>query len=49
MNGLDVILAVALGAAAIAGYRRGAALQLFSYGGLLVGLAIGALVAPRLA
>lgn len=48
MNGLDVILAVTLAAAAIAGYRRGAALQLFSYGGLLIGLAAGALVAPRL-
>ncbi len=49
MNALDVILALALGAAAVFGYRRGAALQLLSYGGLLAGLAIGAMLGPRLA
>jgi len=49
VNGLDVFLAVVLVAAAVSGYRRGATLQLFSYGGLLVGLLVGAIVAPRLA
>ncbi len=49
MNGLDVLLAVLLVVAAVAGYRRGATMQLFSYGGLLVGLVAGALLAPRLA
>ena len=49
MNGLDVVLTVVLVFAAVAGYRRGAAMQLFSYGGLLVGLVVGALLAPRLA
>ena len=49
MNGLDVVLTAVLVFAAVAGYRRGAAMQLFSYGGLLVGLVVGALLAPRLA
>ncbi len=49
MNGLDIVLAVVLVLAAVAGYRRGATMQLFSYGGLLVGLVVGALIAPRLA
>lgn len=49
MNGLDIVLAVVLAVAAVAGYRRGATMQLFSYGGLLVGLVVGALIAPRLA
>ena len=49
MNALDVVLALALVTAAILGYQRGAALQLLSYGGLLAGLAIGAMLGPSLA
>jgi S1-C subfamily serine protease len=49
VNGLDVILVVLLVVAAISGYRRGATLQVFSYGGLLGGLVAGALLAPSLA
>ncbi len=49
MNVLDVVLLVLLLLAAVSGYRRGLALQAFAFGGLLVGLALGALVAPPLA
>ncbi len=49
MNGLDVVLAVILVAAVVSGHRRGAVLQLFSYSGLLLGLMVGALLAPRVA
>lgn len=49
MNGLDVLLAVLLVLAVVSGYRRGAALQVTAYGGLLLGLVAGALLAPRLA
>ncbi|HEU4355118.1 MAG TPA: MarP family serine protease [Actinomycetota bacterium] len=49
VNGLDVVLVVILVAAVVSGHRRGAALQLFSYGGLLLGLMAGALLAPRVA
>ncbi|HSD48934.1 MAG TPA: MarP family serine protease [Actinomycetota bacterium] len=49
MNGLDVVLVVILVAAVVSGHRRGAALQLFSYSGLLLGLMAGALLAPRVA
>ena len=49
MNGLDVVLVVVLVAAVVSGHRRGAALQLFSYSGLLLGLMAGALLAPRVA
>lgn len=49
MNGLDVLLAAVLVVAVASGYRRGAVLQVAAYGGLLLGLAAGALLAPRLA
>lgn len=49
MNVLDVVLLALLALAALSGYRRGLALQALSFGGLLVGLAVGALVAPPLA
>ncbi|MGH2739876.1 MAG: MarP family serine protease [Actinomycetota bacterium] len=49
MNLLDLALVALLILAAYSGFRRGASLQVFSYGGLIVGLLIGALVAPRLA
>lgn len=46
MNLLDLGIIVLLVLAAINGYRRGAALQLSTYAGLLAGLLAGALVAP---
>lgn len=49
MNGLDVFLIVILVVAAASGFRRGAALQVFSYTGLLLGLLVGAVIAPRVA
>lgn len=49
MNVLDVFLLALLGLAALTGYHRGLTLQAFSFGGLLVGLGVGALVAPVLA
>ncbi|HZD17012.1 MAG TPA: MarP family serine protease [Actinomycetota bacterium] len=49
MNGLDVFLVVLLALAGLSGYRRGLTLQALSFGGLLVGLAVGALAAPTIA
>lgn len=49
MNLLDVAILALLGLAAFNGYRRGAALQLTTYAGLILGLVVGALVAPKLA
>lgn len=49
MNGLDLLLFVFLALAGFSGYRRGLALQAFGFGGLLLGLALGALVAPAVA
>jgi S1-C subfamily serine protease len=49
MNLLDAAIVGWIVLAAIAGYRRGAALQLTEYAGLFVGLAIGAVVAPKVA
>ena len=49
MDLLDVLILVWVALAAVAGYRRGAALQLTEYAGLLVGLFVGALVAPVIA
>lgn len=46
MNALDVVLLALLVLAGLSGYRRGLALQAVRFGGLLVGLAAGALVAP---
>jgi S1-C subfamily serine protease len=46
---LDVLIILWVVLAAIAGYRRGAALQLTEYAGLLVGLLAGAVIAPRIA
>jgi S1-C subfamily serine protease len=43
---VDLGLVVLLLLAAFLGYRRGAILQLFTYGGLLVGIVAGALLAP---
>lgn len=49
MNALDLLLLVLLVIAAASGYRRGLALQVFTYGGMLIGLLAGALAAPPLA
>lgn len=49
MNALDLVLLLVLVVAGFSGYRRGLVLQVFTYGGLLVGLAAGAVLAPRLA
>ncbi len=49
MNGLDLVILALLGFAAASGFRRGALLQLLTYGGLLLGLLAGALLAPVLA
>jgi S1-C subfamily serine protease len=46
---LDVILVVLLALAAYSGYRRGAILQVLTFGGMLIGLLVGAIVAPQLA
>jgi S1-C subfamily serine protease len=43
---LDVFLVILLVLAGFLGYRRGAVLQLFTYGGLLLGLVAGALLVP---
>lgn len=44
MDALDVILIVIILAAALRGLRRGAAVQVLSYGGALAGLAVGAVL-----
>lgn len=49
MNVLDLLLLALIGLAAFSGFRRGALLQIITYAGLLVGLLVGALVAPHLA
>jgi S1-C subfamily serine protease len=43
---IDVLLLALLVFATVLGYRRGAILQLFTYGGLLLGIVVGALLAP---
>lgn len=49
MNLLDVAILVLLALSAMTGYRRGASLQVIGYGSLLVGLLLGAILAPQLA
>ena len=49
MNFLDALVAAIFVVSVITGFRRGAALQVVTYSGLIIGLIIGALVAPRLA
>lgn len=49
MNLLDVAILILLGISVVAGFRRGAAMQVVAYVGLLVGLLLGALLAPELA
>src|SRR6266516_1576143 len=49
VNLLDLGVLALVVLAAINGYRRGAALQLTAYAGLLLGLLVGAIVAPAFA
>jgi S1-C subfamily serine protease len=49
VNLLDILIILAVVAAAISGYRRGASMQLIEYLGLFAGLLAGALLAPRIA
>ena len=49
MNLLDLGILVLLVVAVINGFRRGAVLQLSAYAGLILGLIVGAIVAPKLA
>jgi S1-C subfamily serine protease len=46
---LDLFLIVVIGLAAFSGFRRGALLQVLTFGGLLLGLLAGAAVAPEFA
>ena len=49
MNWVDYVLLVIVALAGINGLRRGAAVQVLSFGGLLLGLVLGALLAPTVA
>ena len=46
MNALDLLLLALVVLSGLSGYRRGFTLQAFGFGGLLLGLAAGALLAP---
>ena len=46
MNWVDLVIVVSVGLALWSGWARGALLQVFSWGGFIVGLIIGSLVAP---
>ncbi len=49
MDLLDIILIAFIILAAFSGHRRGALLQVLTFGGMLLGLLVGAIVAPQLA
>ena len=49
VNLLDLLILLVLGLALFSGFRRGAALQLVTYTGLIAGLIAGALLAPTTA
>ena len=49
VNFLDLLILLFVVVAAALGYRRGAVLQVFAYGGLVLGLFLGVLLAPRVA
>ena len=49
MNLLDGVIVLLVGLSIVAGFRRGAALQLVTYTGLLLGLLAGALLGPSVA
>jgi S1-C subfamily serine protease len=46
VNWVDLVILVSVGLALWSGFSRGALLQVFSWGGFIVGLIIGSLVAP---
>jgi S1-C subfamily serine protease len=46
VNWVDIVVLVLVALSAVSGLRRGAALQLFSYGGFWGGLLVGALLTP---
>ncbi len=48
MNWVDLIILAAVVASAVHGLLQGAAVQLFSFGGFGIGLAVGALIAPTI-
>lgn len=48
MSWVDAVVAAAFGLALWTGYRRGALLQVFSWGGFVAGLVIGLALAPRI-
>ena len=48
MNWVDLIILAAVGLALWSGWARGALLQVFSWGGFIVGLIVGSLVTPPL-
>jgi S1-C subfamily serine protease len=49
VNLLDLVLLGLVVLAAVSGYRRGALMQVLAYGGLVVGLILGAVLAPGVA
>ena len=49
LNVLDLIIVLLVVLSVVSGFRRGAALQVLTYSGLILGLIVGALIAPRLA
>jgi S1-C subfamily serine protease len=49
VNWVDIVVLVIVAISAVSGLRRGAALQLFSYGGFWGGLLLGALLTPTVA
>jgi len=49
VNALDLLIVVLVALSAYTGFRRGALLQLFSYGGLILGVLAGVLLAPAVA
>jgi len=48
VNWIDLIIVVSIGLALWSGFARGALLQVFSWGGFIVGLIVGSLLAPLL-
>jgi S1-C subfamily serine protease len=49
VNALDIILIALMAVAAVAGFRRGALVQILAIGGVIAGLVVGAVLAPPIA
>jgi S1-C subfamily serine protease len=49
VNALDFILIALMAVAAVAGFRRGALVQILAIGGVIAGLVVGAVLAPPIA